>query len=76
MSKNKNTSQFQLAIEAVEALSLEDQGMFLEVLQKRIYQQRRNELLEDIGLVRQEYAEGNVKFGSVEDFLENHDEVY
>jgi len=74
MSKNKNTSQFQLAIEAVEALSLEDQGMLLEVLQKRIYQQRRNELLEEIALVRQEYAEGNVKFGSVEDFLEELDD--
>ena len=69
MSKNKNTSQFQLAIEAVEALSLEDQGMLLEVFQRRIYQQRRNDLLEEIALVRQEYAEGNVKFGSVEDFL-------
>jgi hypothetical protein len=47
MSKNKNTSQFQLAIEAVEALSLEDQGMLLEVLQRRIYQQRQNQLLEE-----------------------------
>ena len=74
MSENKNTSQFQLAIEAVEALSLEDQGMLLEVLQRRIYQQRRNQLLEEIALVRQEYAEGNVKFGSVEDFLEELDD--
>ncbi len=74
MSKNKNISQFQLAIEAVEALSLEDQGMLLEVLQRRIYQQRRNQLLEEIALVRQEYAEGNVKFGSVEDFLEELDD--
>ncbi len=73
MNEIKNTSQFQLAIEAVEALSLEDQGMVLEIIKRRIYQQRRKELLEEIGLVRQEYAEGNVKFGSVEDFLEELD---
>ncbi|NEP44663.1 MAG: hypothetical protein F6K35_37795 [Okeania sp. SIO2H7] len=74
MSKNKNTSQFQLAIEAIEALSLEDQGMLLDILQRRIYQQRRDRLLEEITLVRQEYAEGNVKFGSVADFLEELDD--
>ncbi|MDY6804620.1 MAG: hypothetical protein SXA11_12540 [Cyanobacteriota bacterium] len=74
MNEIKNTSQFQLAIEAVEALSLEDQGMVLEILKRRIYQQRRNQLLEEIALVRQEYAEGNVKFGSVEDFLEELDD--
>ena len=73
MSKTKNTSQLQLAIEAVEALSLEDQTMVIEILQKRIYQQRRNELLEEIEIVRQEYAAGNFKSGSVADFLEELD---
>lgn len=69
MSKMTQTSQFQQALEAVEVLSLEDQAMLLDILQNRLRQQRRNELLKEVAEVRQEYAEGNVKFGSVADFM-------
>ncbi|MEG4962571.1 MULTISPECIES: hypothetical protein [unclassified Microcoleus] len=69
MSKTTHTSQFQQALEAVEVLSLEDQAMLLDILQNRLRQQRRNELLKEVAQVRQEYAEGNVKFGSVADVM-------
>jgi hypothetical protein len=65
MTEVTKTSTFQQAIEAVEALSLEDQAMLLEILQNRQRQQRRNEVLQEVTEVRQEYAEGNVRYGSV-----------
>ncbi len=74
MSKTTQTSQFQQALEAVEVLSLEDQAMLLDILQNRLRQQRRNELFKEVAEVRQEYAEGNVKFGSVGDFMAELDD--
>lgn len=74
MSKTTQTSQFQQALEAVEVLSLDDQAMLLNILQNRLRQQRRNELLKEVAEVRQEYAEGNVKFGSVADLMVDLDE--
>lgn len=73
MSKTAQTSQFQQALEAVEVLSLEDQAMLLDILQNRL-RQRGNELLKEEAEVRQEYAEGNVKFGSVADFMTELDD--
>ncbi|MFH7025463.1 MAG: hypothetical protein ACHBN1_08665 [Heteroscytonema crispum UTEX LB 1556] len=39
------TSTFQKAIEAVEALELEEQAMLVDIISKRLQQQRRHELL-------------------------------
>ncbi|MCU0544962.1 MAG: hypothetical protein MUE44_22780 [Oscillatoriaceae cyanobacterium Prado104] len=74
MSKVTKTSQFQQAIEAVEVLSLEDQAMLLEIIQNRLRQQRRNALLKEVTEVHQDYANGNVKFGSVTDFMAELDD--
>lgn len=74
MSKTTQTSQFQQALEAVEVLSLQDQAMLLDILQNRLRQQRRNELLKEVAEVRQEYDECNVKFGSVADFMAELDD--
>jgi hypothetical protein len=63
------TSAFQQAIESVENLSLEDQEILLDLLQKRLHQAKRTKLSQEITEVRQEFAEGNVQFGSVEQFL-------
>jgi homoserine kinase len=71
------TSAFQQAIETVESLSLEDQEILLDILQKRLHQQKREKLIEEIQEVEQEYAEGKVKFGSADEFLaELDEEVY
>jgi len=74
MSKATKTSQFQQALEAVEVLSLEDQAMLLNILQNRLRQQRQNELLKEVAEVRQESAEGNVKFGYTADFMVDLDD--
>ena len=74
MSKTTQTSQFEQALEAVENLSLEDQAMLLDILQNRLRQERRNELIKEVAEVRQKYAEGNVKFSSVADFMAELDD--
>lgn len=66
---NVKTSTFQQAIDVIEALSLEDQEILIDIIQKRIKEQKRKQLLQDIAEVEAEYAEGNVKFGIVDDFL-------
>ncbi|MCL1464980.1 hypothetical protein [Argonema galeatum] len=63
------TSTFQQAIDFIEALSLEDQEILIDIIQKRIKEQKRRQLLQDIAEVESEYAEGKVKFGTVDDFL-------
>ncbi len=68
------TSAFQQAIETVEKLSLEEQEILLDTLQKRLHQQRRVILSQEIKEIRQELAEGNVKFGSVDRFLKELDQ--
>jgi len=62
-------STFQKAIETIENLSLSDQEALLELLQKRLIEQRRKILVHEIAEVRQEYAQGQVRFGSVTDFM-------
>ena len=64
-----NESVFQKAIATVEALSVEDQTILIEVIQNRLRQKKRDLLKQEVEDVRQEYREKQVKFGSVEDFL-------
>ncbi|NJO43670.1 MAG: hypothetical protein HC769_25795 [Cyanobacteria bacterium CRU_2_1] len=63
------TSAFQQAIDAVEALPPEDQEMVLDVLHKRLAYRRQKALIQEVAEARQEYAQGNVQFGTVADFL-------
>ncbi len=63
------TSAFQKAINTVEALSIDDQIMLIDMLQKRIKQQARNQLLKEVKDAEQDYANGNIKRGSVSDLM-------
>ncbi|MGL5192427.1 MAG: hypothetical protein ACRC8Y_02320 [Chroococcales cyanobacterium] len=65
------TSRLQEAIDTVESLSLEEQNLRVEILLKRLQRKRRENLRQDIEEVRHETAEGQIKFGSVEDFLKD-----
>jgi hypothetical protein len=69
MSNVSQTSSFQQAIEAVEAMPLEDREILLDILKKRLYASRRSQLVTEFAEVRRDYAEGKVQFGSVDDFL-------
>ena len=66
---SEKTSTLQKAIEVVEALSIEEQAILIDVIQKRLKQQRRDEILQAVAQSRQEYSEGKVRSGSVADLL-------
>jgi len=69
------TSTFQQLIESVENLSIEDQEVLLDILQKRLQQKRRAQIAKEITEVRQEVEEGNFQVGSVDQFLQELDQL-
>lgn len=73
-SMPEKISAFQRAIDAVEFLSLQDQEAVLALLQKRVADQRRQELRQSVAEVRHEFAQGNVQFGSIDDFMAGLDD--
>ncbi|MBD2605546.1 hypothetical protein H6G81_13645 [Scytonema hofmannii FACHB-248] len=70
----EKTSIFQKAIEAVEALDPQAQVILVDIISKRLKQQRRDELLKEIAQAENEYAQGNVRRGSVADLMAELDE--
>ena len=68
------TSSFQKAIETIEKLSLEEQEILIQTVQKRLSQERRKIISQEIKEVRKEVAQGQVKIGSVDQFLEELDQ--
>lgn len=65
----EKTSIFQKAIETVEALSPDEQEVLIDIIQKRLRQQRRDELLKAVAEAENSYVQGNVYRGSVFDLL-------
>lgn len=74
MSARHKTSAFQEIIEAVEMFPLDDREILLDILKNRLREQRRLQLLQEVAEAKQDYAEGKVKFGTVDDFLAALDE--
>jgi hypothetical protein len=68
-------SAFQNAIEAAEQLSVDERMVLLDVLRQRIQQTNRQELIAEVAAVREEYKAGDVRFGSVKDFMSELDEA-
>ncbi|HEY9896056.1 MAG TPA: hypothetical protein V6D34_11705 [Candidatus Sericytochromatia bacterium] len=69
MTDALQTSRLQQAIDIAEALSLEERQLLLEILTKRLRRQQSQQLLEEIQDVRQDVANGSIKYGSVKDLL-------
>ncbi len=65
----EETSTFQQVIEAVESLAPEAQAVLVDIIQKRLKQRRRDELVQTVKKAEQEYATGNVRRGSVVDLM-------
>ena len=74
MVKIYSESAFQNAIEAAEQLSVDERMVLLDVLRQRIQQTNRQELVAEVTAVQEEYKAGNVRFGSVSDFMSELDE--
>ncbi|MDM9385577.1 hypothetical protein QUB80_33515 [Chlorogloeopsis sp. ULAP01] len=62
-------STLQQALDIVEALDPEEQAILVDIISKRLSQQRRNELLKEVTQARQDYQQSNVKRGSVADLM-------
>jgi hypothetical protein len=70
----EKTSAFKKAIEVVEALEPEEQAMLIDMIQKHLKQRRRDDLLKEIAQAESDYAQGNVRFGSVANLMAELDE--
>ena len=69
MTDALRTSRLQQAIDVAEALSPEERRLLLEILAKRLRRQQSQQLLEEIQEIRQDVANGSIRYGSVKDFL-------
>jgi hypothetical protein len=69
MTQSEKTSLFQKAIETVESLSSEEQIILIDLIQNRIKQQHRDELLQAVAESEKDYAQGNVRRGTVADLM-------
>ncbi|MEG3849483.1 hypothetical protein QT971_18995 [Microcoleus sp. herbarium19] len=74
MTQSEKTSIFQRAIDTVEALSPEEQNILIDIIQNRLKQQHRDELLKAVTESEKDYETGNVRRGTVADLMAELDE--
>lgn len=70
MSKAVVSLSFQDLIEAIETLTLEDQELLIEIVRKRLSQQRRAELVKEVAEARNAYERGEIQRGTAADLME------
>ena len=66
---NDRIPTLQTAIDLVESLPVEQQTMLVEIINNRLREQRRAELIAEVKIAGEEYASGKVKRGSAADFM-------
>jgi hypothetical protein len=62
---------FQDLIDAVESMPLDDQSMLIELINKRIQEKRRAELVAEVREARDAFLRGEVKRGTFEDLMKD-----
>ena len=60
---------FQKALEIIESLPEEQRESLMEIVKHRLIEQRRDRLVQSIKEAREEYRQGNVKKGTVDDLM-------
>ncbi len=71
MSGAVQSLSLQDLIEAVEAMPLEDQSILVELINKRITEKRRAELIAEVQEARDAFKSGEVKGGTFEDLMKD-----
>jgi hypothetical protein len=66
---SEKTSSFQMALETVDRLTLEEQEMLLEIAYRRFIERRRADLAGEIAAAREAYHRGEVRRGGAEELL-------
>ena len=61
---------FQEAIEVVESLPAEQRESLIELVKRRLNEERRERLVQDIRQAREEFARGDFRKGTVEDLFQ------
>ena len=74
LDQMQNSSTFQQAIDTIEALPIETQEVLITIIQNRLRAKRRLNLLEAVLDSERAYEVGNVKRGTVADFLAELDD--
>jgi hypothetical protein len=65
----KTYPTFQEALDTVESLTIDEQTMLIEIIQNRLREQQRQELLKNVAQAEKEYTQGNFHRGSVDDLM-------
>ncbi len=66
---NQFSVTFQDALDTVETLPDEQQENLIEIVQRRLIDRRRQTLAKNITKARREYAQGELKKGTVDDLM-------
>ncbi|MGB9596284.1 MAG: hypothetical protein ACPL7B_08385 [Candidatus Poribacteria bacterium] len=73
MSNIATKSRFQELIEMIESLPYEDQEILIDIISRRLAQIRRARLLKEISESLDAYERGDVRRGTVDDFMKDID---
>jgi len=60
---------FQKALEVLESLPEEQRESLIDIIRKRLIEERRDRLAQNIKKAKQEYKQGQVKRGTVDDLM-------
>lgn len=69
MAQKALTSHFQEVLEMVESLSLDEQAMLVEIIQRRVTQHRRERLIQEVMEAREAYRSGDMHSGTLADLM-------
>ena len=60
---------FQKALEAIESLPEEQRESLIDIVKRRLIEERRDRLAKRIGEAREEYKRGEIKKGTVDNLM-------
>ncbi len=63
-------SHFESVLESIESLSIQDQEAIIALISKRLVERRRAEIAANIVKAQQEYQEGKLVRGTVDDLMD------
>ena len=61
------TTPFQQALDSIEQLPTEDQETLIEIVQRRLIEQRRAEIARNARATLQAFREGRARYGTIDD---------
>ena len=69
------TTPFQQALDSIEQLPTEDQETLIEIVQRRLIEQRRAEIARNARATLQAFREGRARYGTIDDLRRDLDEA-